>query len=337
MKIKVDYIEKEIDLEKYLYSTINFHLNNTPFWKKQRERIKLDEIITERLEDLIPNLLSELYVEQDYLRNRWIEFLPKSAKNLRISQSSGTTGKRKFCFWSNNYIEILTDYLSFYLDKIYNLPHGINAIIHGPYGVYQSVNQRLINKRGGIPYAISIETYGMKKVLESVPSQQLTSFLKEYFEPLIEDTKRFLEADENIKLIRSAWMFLKDFEEFFGKKFGIECVMTSGLNYSPQLHEFLSSQWKKVIPSYGYFAFGDALGIYENKELKYYPPFPFCIFSVVNGKNEVVKYGEVGNPVFIIARDDSFLVLKENDEFAKRVQPNKYFNWDGISNPRREI
>jgi hypothetical protein len=57
----------------------------------------------------------------------------------------------------------------------------------------------------------------------------------------------------------------------------------------------------------------------------------------VNGKNEVVKYGEVGNPVFIIARDDSFLVLKEKDEFAKRVQPNKYFNWDGISNPRREI
>lgn len=334
-------MQKRSDLEKYLYLTLDFNIKNIPFWQKRFEekKIKIKDLIEGDLNSTISNLLNELEVNQDELRYNWQAFIPKEMKNLRVSQSSGTTGKRKFCFWSEEYINILVDYLDYYLDKIYKLPHNINAIIHGPYGVYQSVNQRLINKRGGIPYAISIETAGLKPKFESLSPDKLKNVMAEYFKPLIDDTRRYLQGDKNIKFIRSAWMFLFYFDDLFGKKenYNLEYVMTSGLNYSPIQHKILISKWKNVIPSYGYFAFGDGLGIFRNGKLSYYPPFPYTIFSVVDENNEVVKYGESGNPVFIVARKECFLVLKERNEIAERASPNEYFNWDGISNPRREL
>lgn len=342
MKVKVDYFSKEIDLEDYLYSLLEFHSKHTPYWKRKFEdkKIKPKDIIDRNFNSIISNLLNYLEVDQEDLRNRWLDFLPQSedVKNLRISQSSGTTGKRKFCYWSSEYINTLVDYLDFYLDKIYRVPRKVNAIIHGPYGVFQSVNQRLINKRGGIPYAISIETSGLKPIFESVSPEKLKGVVYQYFKPLIEDTKRYLECDKNIQFLRSGWMFLYLFDELFeNRENNIKYVMTSGMNYSLQQHQLLSSKWKIVIPSYGYFAFGDALGIFENGELSYYPPFPYALFSVVNEENEVVKYGEIGNPAFIIARKECFLVIKEKDEIAKKAIENQYFKWEGISNPRREF
>ncbi|MGC8812590.1 MAG: hypothetical protein ACP5O8_03350 [Candidatus Aenigmatarchaeota archaeon] len=99
----------------------------------------------------------------------------------------------------------------------------------------------------------------------------------------------------------------------------------------------MKQKFREVIPSYGYFAFGDALGLYKNGSLSYYPAFPYTIFSVAKENGEIAKYGEEGNPLFVIARKDLFLVLKENNEFARRAQPAEKFFWDGIRNPCRRI
>jgi hypothetical protein len=113
--------------------------------------------------------------------------------------------------------------------------------------------------------------------------------------------------------------------------------MVSGLGYNQQNHEMLKQKFKSIIPSYGYFAFGDALGIYKNGNLDYYPAFPYTIFSVVKENGEIAKYGEEGNPLFVIARPDLLLVLKESNEYATRVSPTDKFNWDGIRNPYRKL
>jgi hypothetical protein len=104
--------------------------------------------------------------------------------------------------------------------------------------------------------------------------------VKEYFAPEIEKTRRFLEHDENINFIRSAWMMLAPFEQFFGERRNIEAVMTSGLGYRAQNHELLKRKFKTVIPSYSYFAFGDALGKYANGNLDYYPAFPYTMYMI---------------------------------------------------------
>jgi hypothetical protein len=335
MEHQVPWENRKIDLEAYLCDTLEHHRLNTPYWQKRLTPKLIEETVTSDLEETLYNL-SKLEVDQNLLRTDWLSFKPRDLKNVKCSFSSGTTGPQKYCLWSEDYIQKQAEYISFYLrDK------GIkNAIIHGPTSVYKDVNERAINLLGRIPYFVGLRVEGLKPVMEKAMAkgpEEMIKVVKEYFAPEIEKTRRFLEHDEDINFMRSAWMMLAPFELFFGDKRNIDTVMISGLGYNQQNHEMLKQKFKTVIPSYGYFAFGDALGKYANGNLSYYPAFPYTIFTVVKENGEIAKYGEEGNPLFIIARPDLLLVLKESNEFARRAPPTEKFKWDGIRNPYRRI
>ena len=335
MQFNVPWENRKIDLEAYLYDMLEFHKINTPYWKNVLMPNLIEETITSDLEDTLYNL-SKLEVDQSLLRTDWLSFKPKNLKNVKYSFSSGTTGPQKYCLWSDDYIKKQAEYTSYYLrDKDIK-----NAIIHGPASVYKDVNEKAINLLGGIPYFVGLRVEGIKPIMEKAIAkgpEEMVKVLKKYFAPEIEKTRIFLEHDENINFMRGAWMMLAFFELFFGDKRNIETVMVSGLGYTPQNHELLKQKFKKVIPSYGYFAFGDALGKYKKGNLSYYPAFPYVIFTILKEDGEIAKYGEEGNPLFVIVRPDLLLVLKESNEFARRAPPAEKFPWDGIRNPYRKI
>jgi len=331
----VPWENRKIDLEAYLCEILEYHKVNTPYWQERLTPKLIEETVTSNLEDTLYNL-SKLEVDQSLLRTNWLSFKPRDLKNVKCSFSSGTTGPQKYCLWSEDYIKKQAEYISFYLrDK------GIkNAIIHGPTSVYKDVNEKAINLLGGIPYFVGLRVEGIKPLMEKAVAkgpEEMIRVIGEYFGPEMEKTRRFLDYDENINFMRSAWMMLAPFELFFGDKRNVDTAMVSGLGYTPQNHEMLKQKFKDVIPSYGYFAFGDALGKYENGNLSYYPAFPYAIFTVVKENGEIAKYGEEGNPLFVVARPDLLLVLKESNEFARRAPPTEKFEWDGIRNPYRRL
>ena len=235
-----------------------------------------------------------------------------------------------------DYVEKQAEYLHYYLSRM-----GVkmrSAIIQGPTSVYKDVNERVVQLFGGTPYFVGLRVEGLKPVIEDAARKgpaEMVRVVKEFFAPEIEKTRRFLEYDSEINFMRSAWMMLAPFEEFFGDKRNIEAVMTSGLGYTAQNHELLKQKFKTVIPSYGYFAFGDALEKYANGNMDYYPAFPYTIFAVTKPDGELAKNGEKGNPLFIIARKDLLLVLKEDNETAEKAPPTEEYPWNGIRNPKR--
>jgi hypothetical protein len=335
MEVFVPYENKKIDLEKHLFDTLTQHSQKTPYWQEKLTPKKIDEIITSDLKQTLYNL-SQLEVDQNLLRTNWQYFKPRDLKNTKVSFSSGTTGPQKQCEWSRDYLETQINYLAHYISK-----QGIkvkSAIIQGPTSVFKDVNEGLVDKLGGTPYFIPIRVEGIKPIIESAANkgqEELIRVLKEYFAPEIEKTRTYLEHDDNVNFMRSASMMLMPFEAFFGDKRNIETVMVSGTNYTPQTHEMLMKKFGKVVPSYGYFAFGDALGKYSNENLDYYTPFPNAIATVMKDDGEIAKYGEEGHPLFVIARKDLLLVLKEKNESVKRVPQTEEFPWDGIRNPHR--
>ncbi|MBM4454622.1 MAG: hypothetical protein FJ013_08585 [Chloroflexi bacterium] len=198
----------------------------------------------------------------------------------------------------------------------------------------------MVNRFGGIPYFVGLRVEGIKPVLDDALKRgesNIIKIIRDYFSPEVEKTNRFMDYDQSINTIRSAWMMLAHFDLFYGENRHIDTVIVSGVGYTPQNHELLLNKFKNVIHSYGYFAFGDALGIPFSGNLDYYPAFPYTIFTVIDDKGKVVDYGKEGHPVFIVARKDLLLVLKEENEFAIRISPTDSFNWDGIRNPRRVI
>jgi hypothetical protein len=335
MEHQIPWENRKIDLEAYLCDILEYHRLTTPYWQKRLTPKLIEETVTSNLEETLYNL-SKLEVDQNLLRTDWLSFKPINLKNVKCSFSSGTTGPQKYCLWSEDYIRKQAEYDSYYLrDK------GIkNAIIQGPTSVYKDINEGMINLLGGIPYFVGLRVEGIKPLMEKAAAkgpEEMIKVIKEYFAPEIEKTRRFLEHDEDINFMRSAWMMLAPFELFFGDKRNVDTVMVSGLGYNQKNHEMLKQKFKTVIPSYGYFAFGDALGKYENGNLSYYPAFPYTIFTVVKENGEIAKYGEEGNPLFVVARLDLLLVLKESNEFAGRAPPTEKFEWDGIRNPYRRI
>lgn len=336
MKAYIPYEDEKIDIETYLLNVLNVHSQNTPYWQKTLTPKRTDELISSSLEETLYNL-SKLEVDQSLLRNDWLSFKPKNLKNVKCSFSSGTTGPQKFCMWSEDYIKNQINYIHYYISKQMKIN---NAIIQGPASVYKDVNEGVVNKFGGVPYFLPIPVGSIRKQeLEyalKAGKEETIKLIRKYFGNVIENTRRFLERDKKINFMRSASVFLAYFEDLFGDR-KLDGVMVSGLGYSPQQHEFLKTKFKNVFPSYGYFAFGDALGKYTDGNLDYYPAFPYAMFTVIREDGELAKYGEEGNPLFVIARPDLFLVLREANEYVVRSQPKEEFPWDGIRNPYRKI
>lgn len=336
-KVFIPYENRNIEPGEYLAGILEYHAKNTPYWSARLTKAKIHSLISADL-DATVQALTTLKVPQDVLRTNWIDFKPRRLSNVKCSFSSGTTGPQKYCAWSEDYCKQHSLYHKYYLSE-----RGIrirNAVIQGPSSVYKDINEKLVNRFGGIPYFVGLRVEGIKPVLDNAAQKgpgEILKVVRDYFEIEIEKTRRFLDYDSNINCMRSAWMMLAPFEILFGDKRNIDTVIVSGLGYTPQNHETLKNKFKNVIHSYGYFAFGDALGIEKDGNLDYYPSFPYAMATVVKENGEMAAYGEQGHPVFIVARRDLFLVLKEDKEWAIRVPPARDFGWDGIRNPYRSV
>lgn len=320
--------EEEVLL--HLRDTFEFHMENTPYWIERR--CDLDAIFTGTFEEVLSNIFKNFTIDPDLLRHSWNSFLPAGYKGrIRFYQSSGTTGHRKIIPWDEKYLDFLIPYLKDSLDSMYHLnrlygDHALRALLHGPYGWYQEEMSRLVWAYNGVLYFIGTETDGLKKLLENEPGKAF-----ERIDPLIRYTKRVMEKD-TINFIRTSHQLL---EFFLPYKDELEVIMLSGVGISEEKLEEIEGTFdnSRIIPLYGNFAFGDAVGVHRGDEIRYYPNFPFTIVVPLIG-DEVVDYGDEGKTGLIVARPEVLIVMRE-DEVIRRVKPVGHFKHDGFANPRR--
>ena len=333
------HLKEEKSIE-YLRAIFKFHFNNTPYWKKLNP-IDMDDIFQGNLKKTFENIFnSGIAVKEEYLRNNWLKFVPTGYRGkIRFYQSSGTTRERAIIHWDREYSNILLKYLRqafneiYGLDEIYNDDHQMRALAHGPYGWYQDEVSELVWSYGGILYFIGMETDGLKKVYRE---QGLDAALK-LLQPLIKYTARVMEKDR-INTVRSASPLMTLFEQYSDR---IETAIISGVGVS---HNFFADLHKKfpsttLIPLYGYYAFGDIVGIERKDSIVYYPNYPFTIMfplKLVDGQYRIVKYNKRGQLGLIIARPE-LLIIKVEDETVIRVPPNRPFGWDGFGDPERDM
>ncbi len=327
--------------KEHLMKIFEYHFENTPYWKKFKGQIDLDEIFQGNLKRVFENIFNAgLFVNEDHLRENWLDFSPKNYKGrVRFYQSSGTTRERAITHWDYEYMKLLVKFLRtaldeiYGLDKIYNEKHQMRALAHGPYGWYQEETSELVWSYGGLLYIIGMETEGIKRALEK---EGWESLLKGRLVPLVKYTQKVIEKD-NINTVRTIPQFLQLFSR---KTENLETIFTGGVGVTPQIiKEIEESTNANVIPFYGYYAFGDAVGMVKNNEVVYYPNYPFTIiFPLVqkDGKFEVVDYGERGRMAMIIARPE-LLIVKVENETVTRSPPTKSFKWDGYGNPIRKV
>jgi len=317
-------------LKEYLYSISKFHSSRTPFWKGKIG----DWMFDGKTWEVVENLINELWVRDSILKERWLEFIPEKYEGrLRFYQSSGSTGKRKFVHWDEEWIGLLVKYLKRGLEDVYRF-RVKHALVHGPYGWYQEEMSELIWSFGGKLYFIGIETDGLKKVLQEKGMEGI----RELLTPLINYSLRVLEKDGQINTVRTTPQLA---ELLIPYRERIENLMISGTEVNIEtirrLKDLLPST--KLIPLYGHFLFGDCLGMVEERGLIYYPFYPFTIILPVKkegGRFRIVKYGERGKLTIIVARPEIFFVTIEDEEI-ERVEKRKPFKYDGFSNPKRRL
>ncbi|WP_297067914.1 hypothetical protein [Thermococcus sp.] len=333
---------KNSDTLEYLREVFSFHLHNSPYWMGLNERLTpdLDEIFQGDLKEVFENLLNTgLMVHEEYLRTHWLEFVPGNYRgHVRFYQSSGTTRERAIGHWDGEYLHYLHTYLRAALDSIYGLnriyteEHQMRTLAHGPYGWYQDEISELVWSYGGVLYFIGMETDGIKKVLAERGIGEVLRLL----DPLVKYTHRVMEADR-INTVRSAPPLMTLFEPYWEN---IETAIISGVGIDYSFFKYLSEKFSetKLIPMYGYYGFGDLVGIMHAKSFWYYPNYPFTVvFPVRNdGGYDVVEYGERGQVGMLIARPE-LLIVKLEDETAVRTPPQRPFRWDGFGDPERRV
>jgi len=322
----------------YLSDILEFHFKRTPYWR----RFKVDprNFVGDGVVETVENLLNAgLVVDEDYLRANWLEFLPDGYKGrIRFYQSSGTTRERAIGHWDRDYVDYLVSYLRRSLDEIYGFtetfsPGRMRALAHGPYGWYQDEISELVWSYDGYLYFIGMETDGLKRVLEEKGVDEVLRILN----PLVRYTERVLKRDR-INLARTAPPLVSLFESAAED---MEAVILSGVGTDVEFLREMEEKFPnaKVVPLYGYYLFGDLVGIPRGSEIAYYPNWPFTIILPVEETGDgyrVVDYGERGRSAFVIARPE-VLVIKVEDETARRVPPSGPFEWDGFSDPRRAV
>jgi len=342
--LKERILQKPLDFDErwtveYLREIFEFHLNSTPYWESAGRGIDLNGIFKGSLTEVFEGIFNAgLAVEEDYLRSHWLEFVPRHYQGrIRFYQSSGTTRERAIGHWDYEYLSLLTAYLKsamdeiYHLDKTYNGEHRMRALAHGPYGWYQDEISKLVWDYSGVLYFIGMESDGLKRIYAQ---EGLEAVLK-VLDPLVRYTTRVMEAD-SINVVRSAPPLMKLFEPYAE---GIETAIVSGVGVDSGLMEYLSSRFgdTQLIPLYGYYLFGDLIGIQRKREFWYYPNYPTTIiFPVVveEGRYRIARYGERGRTAMVIARPE-VLMVKVEGETATRVPGEGPFKWDGFAEPRR--
>lgn len=328
----------EKDVIQYLEKVLSSHLVKTPYWR--RFSFETDDLLGNTVIETVENMLNrDFLVDEDYLRANWLDFLPEGySGRVRFYQSSGTTRERAIGHWDRAYVDYLVAYLKKALDEIYRLneafpPGRMRALAHGPYGWYQDEISELVWDYEGYLYFIGMETDGLKKVLREKGVEEVLRILS----PLVRYTERVLEKDR-INLARTAPPLIGLFEK---ASEGIEAVILSGVgtdvDFLKKTEEMFPNA--RAIPLYGYYLFGDLVGIPKKREIAYYPNWPFTLVFPVKKTEEgykVVDYGERGRLAVVVARPE-VLVVKIEDETAVRARPSGPFEWDGFADPRRVI
>lgn len=329
----------EDDVLEYLSKILGFHFEHTPYWRRFSCDVK--SLIGDTVAETVENLLNGgLPVDEDYLRANWVEFLPEGYRGrIRFYQSSGTTRERAIGHWDRNYVDYLVAYLRRSLDEIYGFnelfpPGKMRALAHGPYGWYQDEISELVWSYEGYLYFIGMETDGLKRILEEKGVEEVLRILN----PLVKYTERVLKRDNSINLARTAPPLVNLFE---GASNNIEAVILSGVGTDVAFLRNVEEKFPnaRAIPLYGYYLFGDLVGVPKGEEIAYYPNWPFTLVFPVEKTGEgyrVVDYNERGELAVVVARPE-VLVIKIEDETAVRVPNQKPFKWDGFSEPRRAI
>jgi len=328
----------EGDVISYLSDLLKFHLERTPYWR--RFDVDPETLLGRTLTETMENVLnSGLLVEEDYLRANWLDFLPEHYRGkVRFYQSSGTTRERAIGHWDKAYVEYLVSYLKQALNEIYGLdqvfpPGKMRALAHGPYGWYQDEISELVWSYEGVLYFIGMETDGLKRILEEKGVDEVLRIL----DPLVKYTERVLRKDR-INLARTAPPLVDLFEN---ASESLESVILSGVGTDVAFLKSVEEKFPnaRAIPLYGYYLFGDLVGVPTKKGVSYYPNWPFTIVFPVKRAEDgyrVVEYWERGRLAMIIARPE-VLVIKVENETAVRVPQVDPFGWDGFSDPRRVV
>ncbi|WP_048148522.1 hypothetical protein [Palaeococcus ferrophilus] len=316
----------------HLRETYEFHRERTPHWRT----IKSDPSFDGSLREVLESIFNTLEVNPSLLREEWPSFLPHGYRGrIRFYQSSGTTGRRKFAHWDESYVHVLVNFLREALDRTYSLgklyeEEPPRALIHGPYGWYQEEMSHLIWSYGGMLYFVGAETEGLKQLLEREPERAYR-----LLEPLINYTKRVIMVDD-INTVRTSPQML---DLFLRIRDDMRAIFLSGTALGHETVKRVKNEFEnaKVIPLYGNFLFGDAVGIAGEDGIVYYPNAPFTLIVPLIKEDDVyriAKYGERGKTGVIVARPELFVVMVEDEEVTRR-KPRPPFRWDGFENPSR--
>ncbi len=332
---------KEEQVKDYLFDVIELHRNRTPYWERTLRDIDLNALFDSRkLSKVVENLLNTgMFVEENYLRSNWLEFFPRDYHGkVRFYQSSGTTRERAIGHWDRNYVDYLVAYLKASLDELYDFEglygdEKMRAIAHGPYGWYQDEISELVWRYSGYLYFIGMETDGLKKVLAREGVEAVLRIL----DPLVRYTSRVMKADR-INLVRSAPPLMNIFEPYAEE---IRAIILSGVGIDESLFRSLSEKFPNstLVPLYGYYLFGDLIGLQRGSKFVYYPNWPFTIIYPVEKREDgyrVLPPGKRGNLALVVARPE-VLMIKVEDETVERVKGNGPFRCDGFANPKRSV
>jgi len=326
----------------------DLHFNKdfgSPYWVRKAEVFRID--YKRDLPTLESFLMSEVSVcEERDLREKPDEyFIPKKTLNEkpvhRMTSSGSTTGEKKVSFWTDEGLGYNAKHLA-KIAKFYGLRERVKWIVVGPSypAPFQPIMENLVLRemRGDL-YFIPIETEQLKRKIAEFPQQELglkRLLADPYFEarlgPVWRETLKYLNT-RSIDFLGTTLFMLPELEKQNGFE-NVKFVYVGGMEIPHEFYKFwkgrLEKQGKKMITSYGHYIFGLFFDL-PNAELTYYPAAPQSFLYVTEEQDpfKLVKYGERGRIRFL-RMDEAMLWCQQERDFAERVKPNEYFNWDGV-------
>ena len=334
--------------EEYWEWIRNLHFdesNGSPYWVERAKKFGINP--KKDLETLESFLLSEISIcDENELKIRTDEyFIPKKTLKEkpihRLTSSGSTSGEKKVSYWTDEGLSHNSKHLA-KVAKLYGVEEKMKWIVTGPSypAPFQPLMENLVLRemRGDL-YFVPIETQHLKKKIAEIPPQELD--LKKllsipYFEarlkPVWDETVKYLNT-RKIDFLGTTLFMLPHLEEQEGFE-NVKFVYVGGMEIPFELYKFwknrLEQEGKKLITSYGHYIFGLFFDLPSN-ELTYYSAAPQSFLFVTEEQDpfKFVKYGERGR-VRYLKMDEAMLWCQQERDYAERVGPNEYFEWDGV-------
>jgi len=318
---------------------INFdEKSGAPYWVKAAKEAGINpKNDLDTLQDFFCSPIS--LCDESILKVKPItEFIPKSVQkgSTSILTSSGSMGKKKEVAWSETALNYAADYANYCFDRM-GIPRSIDWVVQGPYGIFQGVVRRALEKRGGLIHSAGVETRNLKRHFASLKNEEEFSsnqYLQATLGPAIEFTQDIL-AKEKIGGLVTAIQMLPLFVNFEGFE-NIEAIYFSGMEIPEEMYKFWRGKLPhiKFISSFGHHNLGFSYSTPFEDE-PYYPPSPLSAIYVTdkNDPNRIVGYGERGRHK-ILRADYAFLWSQLDRDYSVRVAPQEEFKWDGIKDAK---